>query len=120
MMPPVVPLAPPLALVAIAALLLQLGGCSVSTSVKGQVIDQTETFAGTATGYFNGRGTLEMVSSAGLTCSGTFKYLDANRGHGFFTCQDGRDGPFEFTSSGTSGVGYGYIGEARMEFTFGQ
>ncbi|HEX2542479.1 MAG TPA: hypothetical protein VHM00_15515 [Caldimonas sp.] len=106
--------------IALLAVLLHLGGCSVSTSVRGQVIDQTETFKGTATGYFNGRGTLEVVSSHGLSCSGTFKYLDMSHGQGFFTCQDGRDGPFEFTSSGMSGVGYGYVGEARVEFTFGE
>jgi hypothetical protein len=98
---------------------LLLTGCQ-NASVHGRVQDTNESFHGTATGYFTGHGRLRVVSSKGATCTGRFRYIEDGRGLGKFTCEDGRGGPFEFTSSGTVGAGYGYLGDDLMTFEFGQ
>jgi hypothetical protein len=40
-------------------------------------------------------------------------------GDGVFNCDDGRSGPITFASTGTSGTGYGTLGNERFTFTFG-
>ena len=87
--------------------------------VRGQIQNSGEVFTGTATGYMNGGGDLTIVSSNGATCTGNFVYETRRRGAGVFTCDDGRTGPFEFVSTGTSGTGFGDLGGQRFTFTFG-
>lgn len=74
---------------------------------------------GTATGYANGGGNLEITTSKGATCKGNFVYVTHRQGSGVFNCSDGRSGPFDFVSTGTSGTGRGTFGKQNFTFTFG-
>jgi hypothetical protein len=108
----------------LATIVLALGialvsACSMTLPVRGQVQNSDEEFAGTATGYINGGGNLTIVSNKGATCKGNFVYETNRRGSGVFTCDDGRTGPFEFASTGSSGTGFGDLGGQRFTFTFG-
>jgi hypothetical protein len=94
-------------------------GCSLTLGVNGQFQDGSETFTGNATGYVNRSGTLEITSSKGAVCKGTFVYVGPRDGRGTFTCNDGRSGPFEFVSTGSSGTGTGQLGGKPFTFTFG-
>jgi len=78
-----------------------------------------ETFTGQATGYQNGSGTLEIVGTSGVKCTGNFVYVTPRQGEGVFQCSDGKSGPFRFVSTGTNGTGFGDIGGKRFTFTFG-
>ena len=97
-----------------------LASCSMTLPVRGQLQNSNETFTGTATGYMNGGGNLTIVSNKGATCKGNFVYVTRRSGEGVFTCDDGRTGPFEFVSTGTSGTGHGDLGGQRFTFTFGK
>lgn len=105
----------PLAMLA----LLGMSACSMTLPVQGATEDGAETFKGSATGYMDGGGTLQLTSSKGRVCSGRFVYVTRRNGEGTFTCNDGKSGPFEFVSTGTSGTGTGRIGGERFTFTFG-
>ncbi|WP_428650224.1 hypothetical protein [Roseibium sp.] len=94
-------------------------GCSVTAAVKGQSTDGREKFEGTATGYADGSGTLEIKSNRGRTCTGTFVYVTYRDGEGTFTCNDGASGPFRFVSTGTKGTGTGNLNGRQFTFTFG-
>lgn len=96
-----------------------LTGCSMTLPVQGQMETGEETFIGTATGYLDRSGVLEVTSNKGLKCSGDFVYVTSREGRGVFRCSDGRSGPFEFVSTGTRGNGTGVIGGQRFTFTFG-
>ena len=101
------------------SLLCALQGCSLTLPVKGVFQNSTETFTGTATGYMNGTGVLTITSSSGTVCKGNFVYETRRTGKGIFTCGDNRSGPFEFSSSGSSGTGVGDLGGQKFVFTFG-
>ena len=90
---------------------------TMTLPVRGQSGDGTETFTGSATGYADGAGTLEIVSNRGRKCKGEFVYISNRHGSGTFNCTDGNSGPFEFVSSGVRGTGSGTIG--GRTFTFG-
>lgn len=96
-----------------AVALLALAGCSMTLGVQGALSDGGETFTGSATGYLDGGGNLE-IHSKGRNCSGTFVYVNGRQGEGTFTCSDGPSGPFAFVSTGT-----GHIGGKLLTFTFG-
>ena len=98
---------------------MMLTGCSMTLPVQGATESGDETFTGSATGYSDGAGTLELKSSRGLTCKGTFVYTNGREGAGTFTCSNGQSGPFTFVSSGTRGTGTGRIGNRPFTFTFG-
>lgn len=98
---------------------LGLGACSMTLPVQGSIEDGSETFTGSATGYMDGGGKLEIMSNKGLSCSGTFVYVTSRNGRGTFTCANGQSGPFEFVSTGTRGTGTGRIGSRPFTFTFG-
>lgn len=104
-------------LVAIAA--AGLAGCSMTLPVRGQLDSGAEIFTGSATGYMDGAGTLEIVSNAGRTCAGDFVYVTRREGSGTFLCDDGQSGPFSFVSTGSRGTGTGTIGGRVFTFTFG-
>jgi hypothetical protein len=97
-----------------------LCACSMTLPVRGQMQSTDEAFAGKATGYMDGSGTLSVVSSKGTACSGNFVYVSSREGEGVFNCDDGRSGPFKFVSTGTRGTGYGSLGDERFTFTFGK
>jgi hypothetical protein len=104
--------------VALAAMSV-LAACSMTLPVTGQSAEGDETFTGSATGYVDGGGTLEIASSKGRKCSGTFVYVTRRNGSGTFTCTDGQSGPFNFVSTGTRGTGTGTIGGRSFTFSFG-
>jgi hypothetical protein len=97
---------------------LLLGGCSMTLAVNGQVEGTEEVFTGSATGYMDGAGTVE-ITSAKTTCKGDFVYVTRREGKGTFRCADGRTGPFEFVSTGSRGTGTGDFAGKRFIFTFG-
>lgn len=99
---------------------LVLAGCSMTLPVRGMIQDTPETFTGSATGYMDGHGTLEITSSAGAKCKGDFVYVTSRQGSGVFSCDDGRSGPFEFVSTGKRGNGTGALSGRRFTFTFGE
>ena len=100
-------------------LLIPLAGCSMTLSVNGQMEDGSESFTGSATGYMSGSGDLTIKTDKGITCKGNFVYVSRRHGEGIFTCEDGRSGPFEFVSTGSSGTGTGRLGNSYFTFTFG-
>ncbi|MFT3732844.1 MAG: hypothetical protein QM780_15725 [Hyphomicrobium sp.] len=103
----------------IAAAALFLSACSMTLPVQGVVDGGKETMTGTATGYTNGAGTLEIKTSKGTTCKGNFVYVTPRQGSGVFNCDDGRSGPFQFVSTGSQGTGTGTFGGQSFTFTFG-
>lgn len=102
----------------VTALVLQ--GCSMTLPARGTVQTTGETFEGTATGYVDRSGILNVVTSTGVTCEGVFSYTSGSRGSGVLECEDGRVGDFEFVSSGTKGSGTGTIGDDKFIFRFGR
>lgn len=96
-----------------------LQACSITLPVQGRVQNSTETFTGTATGYLDRSGLLQITSTTGTVCKGDFVYTSGRRGEGVFNCDDGRSGPFQFVSTGMRGTGYGDLGGQRFTFTFG-
>lgn len=98
---------------------VMLAGCSMTLPVQGQLANGEETFSGSATGYSDGAGTLEIKSNKGTSCKGTFVYVTRRDGKGTFNCSNGQSGPFEFVSSGTRGTGTGTLGGKPFTFTFG-
>lgn len=101
------------------ALCLVLSGCGMTLPLKGQTTSGDETFVGKATGYAGGGGTLELTSSKGRKCTGTFVYVTRRNGEGTFVCQNGQSGSFTFVSTGIFGTGTGTIGGTSFTFTFG-
>ena len=99
--------------------ILSLGACSLTLPVHGRMLNGSEIFTGTATGYMDGGGNLEITSNRGRTCQGDFVYVTGRNGEGVFTCDDGQSGPFRFVSTGTRGNGTGTIGGQDFTFTFG-
>ena len=87
--------------------------------VSEQIQNSSEKFTGIATGYLDGAGTLEIVSTNGTTCAGDFVYVTARTGEGVFNCDDGRSGPFKFVSTGSKGTGHGALGDEKFTFKFG-
>lgn len=98
---------------------LAVAGCSATAEVQGQSADGTEIFSGTAQGKMDGSGVLQVRSNLGRSCTGNFVYETNRRGAGNFACTDGSSGPFEFTSTGSTGVGTGNIDGKVFTFTFG-
>jgi hypothetical protein len=98
---------------------LLVAGCSITLPVRGTTANGDETFTGTATGYIDHSGTLQISSSKGTSCAGDFVYINSRQGQGVFTCTDGRSGPFDFVSTGTHGAGTGRLGDKLFTFTFG-
>lgn len=98
---------------------LMLSGCAMTLPLSGQTENGDETFTGKATGYMDGGGNLELSSSKGMKCNGTFVYVTSRNGEGTFTCSNGQSGSFTFVSTGTRGTGKGTIGSRRFTFTFG-
>lgn len=87
--------------------------------VQGQATAGDEVFSGSATGYLDGGGNIEIVSNKGRTCAGDFVYVSSRHGEGVFNCDDGLSGSFSFVSTGSRGTGKGTIGGREFTFTFG-
>lgn len=101
------------------AVCLLMTSCAMTLPLRGQTEAGDETFTGKATGYADGGGNLELVSSKGMKCNGDFVYVTGRKGEGTFTCSNGQSGSFNFVSTGTRGTGRGTIGSRGFTFTFG-
>lgn len=79
-------------------------------------------FTGTAVGYMDRTGTIEVVSviSPELRCIGQFRYTGTKVGVGEMTCNDGLRAAFQFNGlSMLSGYGFGSTERGALRFTFG-
>ena len=107
-----------LVLLAVAA----LAGCSATADVYGTVGDQDDLYTGTATGYVNRSGTIELKNTRGNVCRGDFAYYPGVRaGRGIIGCDDGQRATIQFTGmSAMSGYGGGISSNGQpVAFTYG-
>ena len=96
-----------------------LGGCAAldvpeQLPVVGQLEGSTETFKGTVSDT-----DLTVTTSTGVTCTGSYVFVEFRQGRGTFKCSDGRVGPFQFFSTGTRGTGQGILDGKMFIFNFG-
>lgn len=98
-----------------------LGGCSASADAIGRVGRDAKEFRGTATGYMDRTGTIDMSNPDGTKCVGHFRYIGTKTGIGVLSCNDGRAAQVQFIAIGmTSGYGYGITNTGEpVRFTFG-
>ncbi len=98
-----------------------VGACSISADVVGKVGRDGKTFRGTATGYMDRTGTIDMADADGNKCVGEFRYTGAKTGFGRLQCNDGRTANIQFNAlSNTSGYGYGFASDGGpILFTYG-
>jgi hypothetical protein len=96
-----------------------LVGFGLTVPVEGISEAGDETFAGTATGHWNGEGTVDVVSDRGTRCSGTFTFVLDGPGKGAVDCSNGQSGTFAFRLRGFSGHGDGVLGRRRFRLRFG-
>ncbi len=75
-----------------------LAGCSATADVYGTVGDADDLYTGTATGYANRTGTIELKNTRGNRCSGDFAYYPGVlEGRGIIGCDDGQRATIRFT-----------------------
>lgn len=99
---------------------LASAGC-VSVSVFGVVGDDSELYSGSATGYADKTGTIDLKNDKGNRCTGDFVYTSHLRGHGLLACDDGQRATIDFrglTSLSGYGVGTSDTGQ-KIVFTYG-
>lgn len=99
-----------------------LAGCSATADVYGTVGDADDLYTGTATGYANRTGTIELKNTRGNRCSGDFAYYPGVlEGRGIIGCDDGQRATIRFTGmSPLSGYGVGTTGNGSpVSFTYG-
>jgi S1-C subfamily serine protease len=103
-----------------AAALLLLAGCA-SVSVYGVVGDENDLYTGSATGYLDRSGSIELKNAKGNVCRGDFKYGYGLRGAGIIGCDDGQTAHIVFNGlSPMSGYGIGTSNTGRhVAFTYG-
>lgn len=104
---------------AIVALVPCLAGFGLTVPVEGVSETGDETFVGTATGHWNGEGTVDVVSDRGIRCSGAFTFVLEGPGQGAIRCSNGQTGTFAFRLHGLSGQGEGMLGRRRFRLRFG-
>jgi hypothetical protein len=98
-----------------------LAGCATAT-VYGTVGDRDDLYTGTAIGFLDRTGTIELTNTAGNRCSGNFAYYSGVlRGHGIVACDDGQRADIAFEGlTPLSGYGGGASGTGRpVTFTYG-
>jgi S1-C subfamily serine protease len=102
------------------ATLLLLGGCA-SVTVYGVVGDENDLYTGSATGFVDRSGTIELKNAKGNVCKGDFKYGQGLRGAGIIGCDDGQTAHIVFNGlSAMSGYGVGTSSTGRpVAFTYG-
>lgn len=101
-----------------------LSGCASMLSATAPVIVilQDDLFTGTAVGYGDRTGTIDVVSAVNpnLRCVGNFAYIGSKTGRGDLRCNDGSTGVFQFNGlTMLSGYGFGATSRGGMSFTFG-
>jgi hypothetical protein len=83
---------------------------------------QDDLFLGTAVGYMDRTGTIDITSQVNpsLKCIGNFRYTGSKIGIGRMTCNDGNIADFQFNGLSTlSGYGFGRSNRGGVSFTFG-
>jgi hypothetical protein len=83
---------------------------------------QDDLFLGTAVGYMDRTGTIDITSQVNpsLKCIGNFRYTGSKIGVGRMTCNDGNIAEFQFNGLSTlSGYGFGRSNRGGVSFTFG-
>lgn len=93
-------------------------------SVQAPVIAvlEDDLFTGTAVGYRDRTGTIELTSvlDPGVRCVGQFRYTGANGGFASVQCTDGLSASLTFNStSALSGYGVGRTSRGPASFTYG-
>lgn len=118
------------AAVAVACVCL-LSGCANESGARMGLTSATapviailrdDLFTGTAVGYLDMTGTIDVVSSLdpSLKCIGSFRYTGSNVGRGELRCNDGVGGTFQFNGlTALSGYGFGSTDRGAFSFTFG-
>ena len=101
-----------------------LSGCASMMSASAPVLAilHDDLFTGTAVGYADRTGTIDVVSSINpdLRCVGNFAYNGAKTGRGQMRCNDGNVAAFQFNGlTMLSGYGYGTTTRGGLSFTFG-
>ena len=99
-----------------------LAGCSATATVYGIVGDTDDLYTGTATGYADRTGTIELKNTRGNRCSGDFAYYPGVlEGRGIIGCDDGQRAIIRFTGmSPLSGYGVGTTSNGSpVSFTYG-
>jgi S1-C subfamily serine protease len=99
-----------------------LAGCSATANVYGIVGDADDLYTGTATGYMDRTGTIELKNTKGNRCSGDFAYYPGVlEGRGIIGCDDGQRATIRFTGmSPLSGYGVGTTSNGSpVSFTYG-
>ncbi len=91
----------------------------ITVLVNGKFEDNPEVLTGTATGYRDGSGTIELKSAKGLVCTGAFVHITPREGAGTLSANDGRSGKFRFVTTGERGTGTGDLAGRKFIFTFG-
>lgn len=104
---------------AILAVVPCLAGFGLTVPVEGVSEAGDETFVGTATGHWDGEGTVAVVSDRGIRCSGRFSFVLEGPGNGTVDCSNGQTGTFAFRLHGFSGHGEGVLGRKRFRLRFG-
>lgn len=103
-----------------ASLLTVAAGCSATMPVTARLGDGSETFTGSGQAGLTTGAPFTMVSgSNGATCTGGFDMKSLTGGSGAFTCDDGRSGSFNWTSSGARLSGVGTISGKPITITMG-
>lgn len=101
-----------------------LSGCASMLSASAPVLAilSDDLFTGTAVGYADRTGTIDVVSSINpnLRCVGNFAYIGSKVGRGEMRCNDGNIANFQFNGlTMLSGYGYGTTTRGGLSFTFG-
>ena len=103
--------------------LLALTACSVTHPVHG-VQDNGVQFLGSATGYLNGDGEIDMTMDDGRQCTGTYHWTGtsaAANANGTFHCDNGITGSFASEGSAASSSGFGRTSDGhKFKFYTGQ
>jgi hypothetical protein len=113
---------PPLAAIVLGATLLSGCASMLSASAPVLAILHDDLFTGTAVGYGDRTGTIDVVSSVNpnLRCVGNFAYNGSKTGSGQLRCNDGNVAAFQFNGlTMLSGYGYGTTTRGGLSFTFG-
>lgn len=81
--------------------------------VQGRFDDGLQ-FQGVAIPKSTTTGTLRIVASDGLRCSGDYTYFSTSKGAGDVACADGQRGNFTMIAAGTSGTFEGTLNGRRF------
>ncbi|WP_428249221.1 hypothetical protein [Ferrovibrio sp.] len=108
------------ALVFTALSVFVLAGCSTAVPVSGSARNSDETFKGNAFPGIERSGKINVTSSRGATCEGSYVYINLREGEGTLNCSDGRSGKLVFVADGLKGIGNGTLADQPVSFTIGE